>query len=131
MAVTETYFEHRDRMAVRDQLADELADAATRRHMFPGTIDTPTGTEPEWAVYERGRMLAVVNTERAVRSKPPLGLADVEHVERLCVGHSDYAAKFALYCSELVFDLRPPRQALRSDSQALLDSANEHPWAGA
>lgn len=105
--MTETYFEHRDRMAVRDRLLDELADAASRRDRSPGTVETPLGPEPEWAVYERGRMLSVVNTERAVRGKLPLGLADVERVERLCVGHSDYAAKFALYCSELVFDLQP------------------------
>lgn len=35
---------------------------------------------------------------------PPVGVAEIERVERGTVGHSDYSLKFALYCAELALD---------------------------
>lgn len=62
----------------------------------------------DWPERQRKAMLRVVNDERLNRKEPgtrhccPLPLSEVERVEQLAVGHTDYGIKFALYCSELV-----------------------------
>lgn len=78
----------------------------------------------DWAERERKAMLRVVNDERSQRrTRNPDGselhyftgsgkrdtrhscslpLSEVERVEQLALGHTDYGIKFALYCSELV-----------------------------
>ncbi len=47
-------------------------------------------------------MYDAVNSERARLGKPPVTINDVEFVELRAVGHTDYARKFSLYCTELV-----------------------------
>jgi hypothetical protein len=104
--MSETTAQHRDRMALCETLRSELADAAKNRAGRDGTVSTPYGPEPEWLAYERARMLVIVNLERFRNDLPPATGEAVALVERLAAGHSDYAAKYALYCSELAVGLR-------------------------
>lgn len=63
-----------------------------------------------WVIYERQAMQACVNTERRSTGLPLVTLEDVERVESMAEGHSDYSSKFALYCAELALgfkDIRP------------------------
>ena len=107
--MTETTFEHRDRMALRDQLVDVLAAAASHRHERETVVDTPYGPEAGWVAYEREQMLAAVNRERATHRRPDVTVEDVARVERMAAGHVDYAMKYALYCSELATGITEPR----------------------
>ena len=44
-----------------------------------------------------------VNHQRGLLAYNPISIADVERVERLAVGHSDYVAKYAHAAADLVF----------------------------
>lgn len=60
------------------------------------------GPDPDvWIKYERETMLNCINSIRKSKGMDSLELSDVERVENMAVGHSDYGPKFALYCSEL------------------------------
>lgn len=95
---------HHDRRAVHDRLITELTDAAKQRHLREDLVNGATGYEPGWVRYERGRMLAVVNDERAKRGLQPVSWTTVADAESLAAGHVDYVTKYALYCAELVVD---------------------------
>lgn len=56
----------------------------------------------DWITLERAAMLVAVNRHRARRDKRSLTVGDVERVEMMACGHTDYGTKFALYCTELV-----------------------------
>lgn len=58
--------------------------------------------EPEWIVREREFMHQQVNIERATLHKTAVPITDIERVESMACGHSDYTRKFAIYCAELV-----------------------------
>jgi hypothetical protein len=58
----------------------------------------------EWPRLEREAMWKMVNEERANRSKEALPVEDVQRVEQMALGHTDYGTKYALYCTELVED---------------------------
>lgn len=68
------------------------------------TAQKERGTDLTWIVYERRMMWQAVNRMRRGRGKSPLSMDEVERVERLAVGHTDYTPKFARYCAELVTD---------------------------
>ncbi len=70
-----------------------LSEAQAVRHKRP---------DLGWIAYERGVMFAAVQEERAKLGKAPVPLTEIERVERLACGHSDYTRKFALGCAELV-----------------------------
>lgn len=91
-------------LLLRDQLRDELRDASAQRDRRPEVVSTPYGPECAWVVYERHRMLGFVNAERTRLGVAPAPMAEVERVERLAAGHSDYADKYALYCAELILE---------------------------
>jgi hypothetical protein len=55
----------------------------------------------EWVAAERELMHHLVNQERKARGLAKLLVSEIERVELLAVGHSDYTRKFALYCAEL------------------------------
>lgn len=95
---------HHDRRAVHERLVAELTDAATQRHHREDLVNGPTGYEPGWVRYERGRMLAVVNDERSKRGLQPVAWTMVARAESAAAGHVDYVTKYALYCAELVVD---------------------------
>lgn len=56
----------------------------------------------DWVEKERGALCDAVNRHRARLGKSPVVLGDVERVETMACGHTDYGTKFALYCTELV-----------------------------
>jgi hypothetical protein len=87
--------------AATDVLRAVLAAAQTEREQRPDLISGPHGAECAWAPYERGRMYDAVNTIRAERGLPPVPMEDIDRVDRLAAGHSDYSRKFAFYCAEL------------------------------
>jgi hypothetical protein len=71
-------------------LETALVDAAKKRDEDPG-----------WIENERKLMLKIVNEARQQHGREPVALTDIERVEQMAVGHSDYAHKFTLYCAEL------------------------------
>lgn len=95
---------HQDRRAVHERLVTELTEAAKQRNRRQDLINGPAGYEPGWVRYERRRMLAVVNDERAKRGLQPVPWTAVADAESLATGHVDYVTKYALYCAELVVD---------------------------
>lgn len=55
-----------------------------------------------WVQFERNVMWKSTNEARECLGKAPVLLSIVEKAESTCVGHSDYAFKYALRCAELV-----------------------------
>jgi hypothetical protein len=90
-----------------DRMLTTFRAAAQQRGDRADLVDTPTGPELGWVLHERAEMLAVVNQARADRGQPPADPAAVLQAEQNAAGHSDYAAKYALYCVEIILDERP------------------------
>ncbi len=94
----------RERLALTDQMLNTFREAAKERNArsnwIPGPGE-PTAQELAWNNFERGIMVDAVNFERSARNLPPVSVRNFMIVERLAVGHSDYATKLALYCAEL------------------------------
>lgn len=57
----------------------------------------------DWIEFERNAMWKAVNDQREKLGRSPIPIQDVERVEGMAVGHTDYALKFALYCADLVY----------------------------
>ena len=87
---------------IAGELRAVLNLAATHRDERQFTVNGPDGPELGWIAYERYQIRAVVDAERAARDLPPARLDAIVRVERLATGHSDYVAKFAWGCAELV-----------------------------
>lgn len=85
---------HDRRLACRDYVLSALIKAMERRHEYMGI---------EWVSPER-MAVAVAANEWATANAPAATVTvdDVERVEQMAVGHSDYATKLALYVAELV-----------------------------
>lgn len=83
------------------QLGVTLARAMEERPLRPDLVTVDGQQECEWAVYELDVMHAEVNRLREGDGLPPVSREAITLVERQALGHSDYAAKFALYCAEL------------------------------
>lgn len=91
--------------AARDALLVTLEAASSGRpRWWPRRLVVgPDGTsQPAHVAYERRQMLAAVNQLRAASNLPPATEAAVQRAELQACGHSDYAARYALYCAELV-----------------------------
>lgn len=95
-------------MASRDRLLAVFTQAAQFRSLRQELIDEGAEAECGWQRYERHVMLAEVNRQRRGVGLPPADEAAVGYVERQACGHSDYAAKWALYCAELATGLLDP-----------------------
>lgn len=54
-----------------------------------------------WIELERTAMWQAVNVLRHEQGKEPVPIEEVEKVETMAQGHTDYGTKYALYCSEL------------------------------
>jgi hypothetical protein len=97
---------HNEKMCLRDTFLQILTEAAKKRPERQSLVRPPLGStddrEPQWAAYERQSLFEATNLERSLRGETPLSLQDIIKVERQATGHSDYAAKFALGCAELV-----------------------------
>lgn len=91
-------------LILKERLHTVLCSTGKDRDKRQEMIDRPDGhgREAAWAVYEREQMLRTVNQERAKLRKQPLLIKEIEQVEQLAIGHTDYGEKFALYCAELV-----------------------------
>lgn len=85
---------------LQPRLLARFEAAATQRADRPG-FDEAT-REPRWVAFELEAMHKAVCDERAKLGKGPIPLSQVARVERLAMGHVDYASKYALYCAELV-----------------------------
>ena len=60
----------------------------------------------EWIRLEREAVWDAVNRERAKLGKGPICIDYVEAQEKLAIGHTDYAAKWAYRCAELVKEIK-------------------------
>lgn len=91
-------------LVLKERLQGVLQRVSHDRDQRPEFVDKSKGrgTEPAWVVFEREQMHEAVTKERAKLGKGPIPLKEIERVEQLAVGHTDYADKFALYCAELV-----------------------------
>ena len=78
---------------------EALDNAQTQRPVKGGWV---SDSELEWMVFERETMFDLVNSERAIIGKQPVGLEEIKKAERQATGHIDYTRKFSLYCSWLV-----------------------------
>jgi hypothetical protein len=78
---------------------DELVQAQEARPEREGMLSSG---ETEWVVFERTRLLDLVNQERARLNKPPVDIDAVMRVENSAVGHFDYTSKLALGAADLV-----------------------------
>lgn len=94
---------HADKMAIHEDLQRRLAEAQADRVNRPEFVNG----EPEWVFHERRVMLSWTNTYRLINGLPDVGIEEIERVERMACGHSDYTSKFALYCAELAMGERP------------------------
>lgn len=93
-----------ERIRLRDALQNVLQTAAKERSKRSEMVRFDNESVPAWALYEQGKMLEAVNLALTARNRPPVQLADIQRVERMAMGHVDYASKFALYCTEIVLD---------------------------
>lgn len=90
-----------DRRALIDWFVSELSKAQQERPVRQNTTDTG---ELEWIVFERDKLLELINLRRARISAPPVDMAAVERIENSAVGHSDYTLKLAIRAAELVLE---------------------------
>ncbi|PWK81700.1 hypothetical protein C8D88_116111 [Lentzea atacamensis] len=98
----------RKKLALRDRLLDHFVELAKERGKRQEVVATGSA-EPElsWVLYERHGMLAEVNRIREELGYVRTTLGPLWAAERLCVGHVDYAEKWALYCAEIAMEEYP------------------------
>lgn len=97
----------RARLVLKDQMLRTFQEAAKERGDRSDWVPVPgdpTFQELKWIKFERDVMLEAVNHERSARGLSPINIRNFMMVERLAVGHSDYANKLALYCAQLAVD---------------------------
>lgn len=90
------------RRDLADQLLRVLSAAQCDRPDHDRWVEVDDYSVPAWVLNERRVMLDEVNRLRAIRNLPAVSGGDVERVESMAVGHSDYSRKFAYECAELV-----------------------------
>lgn len=88
-----------DRRALIDWFVRELSEAQKERPARQGVTDTG---ELEWVVFERDKLLELINLRRSRLNAPAVGMAVVEQIENFAVGHFDYTKKLALGAADLV-----------------------------
>lgn len=77
-----------------------LLDTAKERSKRSGIVDGEIG----WVLHERAVMFAEVNKKRQEQGKNEAEMEKFLLWEACCVGHVDYAHKFAMRCAELVLE---------------------------
>lgn len=94
------------RRGLINHFREVLLSAAEHRRERDDFVDSdadPHGQELGWVVYERQQMLDAVNAELERRGITPLVLPEtIMRVERQAQGHSDYVAKWAIGCADIV-----------------------------
>lgn len=87
-----------DRRALIDWFVCELSKAQQER---PERENITDFGEPEWAVFEREKLLELVNAERASRGFPPASAEAIVRIENSAVGHYDYTRTLAIGAANL------------------------------
>lgn len=87
------------RKALIDRFIDELAMAQEERLSRQGVMESG---ELEWIVFERNRLLELINAERAKLNTAPVDMDAVMQIEQSAVGHVGYTSKLAIGAAELV-----------------------------
>lgn len=87
-----------DRRALIDWFVRELSKAQQER---PARENITDFGEPEWALFEREKLLELINAERERRGFPPVGMEAVVRVENYATGHYDYTRTLALGAANL------------------------------
>lgn len=88
-----------DRRALIALFIAELTKAQQERSEREDITDSG---EPEWAVFEREKLLELVNAERASRGIPPATMEAGIRVENSAVGYFDYTRTLAIGAADLV-----------------------------
>lgn len=91
----------RRKEAAHRTLYSQLKAATYERDHRRETVETPSGLELGWVVYERRVMHTAVNEIRASYGLPPVDLAAIERIDNSAAGHIDWLDKFALRCAAL------------------------------
>lgn len=93
------------RLAVKEGMLAIFKTAAKERgkrnDLFPVEGGKSYEREFGWVIFEREAMWAAVNKERVARGLQPVDMSVLKRVEQMATGHSDYAAKYALYAALL------------------------------
>lgn len=63
-------------------------------------------THPNWIDRERLAMCVEANLWALAHRRPTITVDDIERIEGLAVGHSDYASKISFYVAQLVYGVR-------------------------
>jgi hypothetical protein len=97
---------------VNDSLTVAFKATTKLRPERPGFVTDPlTGRqELAWVPFERKAMWVATNVWRQTNGFPATTEEDIARVEQMAHGHTDYASKFILYCTELALgdqDIRP------------------------
>lgn len=81
-----TATEHADHLARYERLLTVLVTAQTERSKRDNIVETATGPELAWVVYERETVWRAVNDERSQLGFGPILLSDVERAETTAAG---------------------------------------------
>ncbi len=92
-----------NRLQCRDHFLNILQTAAEDRPKRDRFVHDPFEKMDvlEWVIHERKIMLDEVNRFRSSKGLDVIDEKELLRVERMAVGHVDYARKFALCCAEL------------------------------
>lgn len=88
-----------DRMALIDWFRREIAKAQQER---PARSGVTASGELEWIVFEREKLLELINAKCGKFGTPAVNMDAVMRVENSAVGHVDYTQKLALGAADLV-----------------------------
>lgn len=90
-----TKHEHTEMLRCRDYVRKALVDEMQHR-----------AKHDNWEERETVALVVSANDWAFAHRRPSITVADVQCIEHLAMGHSDYTDKIALYVAELVYGLR-------------------------
>lgn len=88
-----------DRRALVDWFVRELSKAQQERPKRQGVTDTG---ELEWVVFERDKLLELINLRRARLGAPAVDMDAAMRIENFANGHFDYTQTLAIGAADLV-----------------------------
>lgn len=88
-----------DRRTLAYRIRRELIKAQRERPARPNATESG---ELEWAVFEREKLLELINAERAKLSMQAVDMAAVMRIENSAAGHFDYTQTLAIGAADLV-----------------------------
>jgi hypothetical protein len=95
------------KLALRDRLLARFLELAKERPYRRYEVTVDGRRELAWIPFEQNGMLEEVNEIREERGLVRATLEPILEAERICVGHVDYAEKWALYCAEIAMKELP------------------------